>query len=192
MKPAMVFVLGVAVGAGAALLPKLARHIHEHLHGGRQENAPETAGAVAHTEEKFEFEANGTMEEVAPLFGAEKERVWAPDWNPRFVWPAEAADREGMVFTVAHGHMKSVWVNTALDFSGGRIQYAYVIPGAMATVITIRLTPEGERTHVAVKYDRTALSADLNGHVEEMAEEDAKSGPYWEKQINEYLSKPKQ
>ena len=189
MKPAMLFVLGVVVGAGAVMLPNVMHHIHAHLAHG---NTAGNAGEVAHTEKTFEFDANAPAVVVAPLFGAAKERDWAPDWNPKFVWPTDATDREGMVFTVAHGHKTSIWTNAAFDPQGGHIQYIYVIPGAMVTVITIRLTPEGERTHVAVKYDRTALSADLNGHVEEMAEEDAKSGPYWEKQINEYLSKPKQ
>jgi hypothetical protein len=145
----------------------------------------------AHTEEHFEFTAHGTMEEVAPLFGAEKEKVWAAGWDPQFVHPMPAADEAGMVFTVAHSHARSVWVNTELDLKNGRVQYVYVIPDALVTVITLRLTPQGQQMHVAVEYDRTALSAEADGHVRHMAEQDRQAGSEWETQINRYLENGK-
>jgi hypothetical protein len=128
------------------------------------------------------------MSEVAPLFGAEKERVWAPGWDPQFIHPVPTADREGMVFTVKHDHLKAAWVNTAFDLRAGRMQYVYVIPDALVTVITIQLTPQGNQTRVDVAYDRTALSAEADAHVRHMAEGDRSSGPDWEKQINGYLA----
>ncbi|HUO33785.1 MAG TPA: hypothetical protein VMU43_02230 [Candidatus Acidoferrum sp.] len=191
MKTAGIFLLGLLVGAGAMMAPAVAHHLLEHWLAAHRGNAGLGAGELAHTEEKFEFVANGPMTEVAPLFGASKERVWAAGWNPQFVWPGEETDREGMVFKVAHGHMKSIWVNTALDLQGGRIQYAYVIPGAMATVITLELTAQGEKTHVAVEYDRTALDGEMNAHVQQMAAEDAKSGPEWEREVSAYLVRQK-
>ena len=39
-------------------------------------------------------------------------------------------------------------MNTQLDLRNGVIQYVYVIPGALATVITLKLTPRGGQTHV--------------------------------------------
>jgi len=192
MKTAGIFILGLLVGAAAMAAPAALHHLHEHWLGAQGGNAGMAPGEVAHTEERFDFVANGPMADVAPLFGAEKEKVWSKNWEPKFVWPAEAMDREGMVFKVAHGSMKSVWVNTAYDTAGGRIQYVYVVPGAMACVITLGLTAQGDKTHVAVEYERTALDAELNEHVKELAEEDAKSGPYWEKAVNEYLSRQKE
>jgi hypothetical protein len=129
------------------------------------------------------------MEQVAQLFGAEKERVWAPGWDPHFIHPVPASDEQGMVFAVAHGHLKSVWVNTEFDPKSGRIQYVYVIPDALVTMITIRLTPEGNQTRIEVEYDRTALSAEADAHVRHLAEQDRASGPDWEKQVNGYLQK---
>lgn len=187
MKPAVIFLLGLVVGAGAMLAPTALRHLHEHWLAGRGGNAGPRTGELAHTAEKFDFTANGPMASVAPLFGAAKERVWAKDWNPKFVWPGDETDREGMIFAVSHGHMKSVWVNTAFDLQGGKIQYVYVVPSAMATRITLRLEPQGDKTHVEVEYERTALDAGLNEHVKELGEEDAKSGPHWEKEVNDYL-----
>lgn len=189
MKLAIAFLLGAMVTAGGFLLPRLAQHVDAHFLSARSvRNASEQPGVPAHTEETFEFVANAPMDLVAPLFGAWKEREWSPEWSPQFVWPRDAADKRGMVFTIAHGHTHAVWVNTAYDLQGGRIQYAYVIPDAMVTLITLQLTPEGNRTHVAVEYDRTALSPELNAHVQRMAEADAKAGPEWEKQVNDYLA----
>ena len=145
-------------------------------------------GERAHSERTFEFLAEGPMSEVAPLFGAHKERAWAPDWDPCFIWPARAEDRPGMVFTVSGPHGTAVWVNTRFELQDGHVQYAYVLESAMSTLITLRITPRGERTHVAVSYRRTALKPHADAWVAHMAEQDAKAGDEWAAQINAYLA----
>jgi hypothetical protein len=94
-----------------------------------------------------------------------------------------------MVFTVAHHHLRSIWVNTELDLKDGRVQYVYVIPDVLVTVITLRLKPEGNQTLIEVHYDRTALTPEADAHVQEMAKQDHDSGPEWRNQINQYLEK---
>lgn len=188
MKAAWLFVLGVACGVTVAMAPKVAAHLHGALRLGHSDRQGQGA-TRAHKEEKFAFVARATMEHVAPLFGAEKERVWAPGWDPQFIHPLPAEDKEGMVFAVKHHHMRSVWVNTQFDLKGGRIQYAYVIPEALVTLITLKLTAEGNQTRVEVEYDRTALSEEADAHVRQMGEQDHSSGPEWEKQVNEYLER---
>jgi hypothetical protein len=152
--------------------------------------APVGARAVcerAHSDCTFEFVAEGPMSEVAPLFGAHKERVWAPGWNPCFIWPARAEDRLGMVFTVSGRYGTAVWVNTRFEPQDGHVQYACVLENAMSTLITLRITPRGEHTHVAVSYRRTALQPQADAWVARMAEMDAKAGEEWATQINAYL-----
>jgi hypothetical protein len=127
------------------------------------------------------------MARVAPLFGADRERVWAPGWAPRFLHPATAADQEGMVFAVRHGHSDAVWVNTRLDLTAGVVQYVYVLPERLATQITLHLAPDGARTQVEVTYARTALRAAANAHVDALAAHDRAAGPEWAQQINDYL-----
>jgi hypothetical protein len=188
MKAHWMFALGVTAGVVAVMTP---RHLMPFNNAYSPIRLSVSAVALAHTEEKFEFVAKGPMKAVGPLFGAERERDWAPEWNPEFVFPTPAADVRGMVFTVKHGDLNATWVNTAFDLNVGRVQYAYVIPEKMVTLITIQLTPQGSSTHVAVEYERTALSADANEHVRHLAENDGKAGPEWEKQINEALEKVK-
>jgi hypothetical protein len=141
----------------------------------------------AHSERTFEFLAQAPLSEVAPLFGAHRERVWAPNWDPRFIWPAPAEDRPGMVFTVSGAHGTAIWVNTCFELETGRVQYAYVLDNAMTTLITLRLTPRGEHTHVAVSYERTALHPRADAWVACMADQDARAGDEWSAQINAYL-----
>jgi hypothetical protein len=145
------------------------------------------AAPALHTRERFDFIANAEIEIAWPLFGADRERLWAPGWQPAFVWPEEPFDRQGMVFKVRHADATAVWVNTLLDRGAGRIQYVYVIPEVLVTVITLNLKARGSSTHVDVLYERTALDAAANGRVSAMAAQDRTAGTEWSRQINAYL-----
>jgi hypothetical protein len=186
MKGAWPFALGAMCGLALMALPRAAAHLHAPLHGGGSAKPGE---ARAHTEEKFVFTANAPMDQVVPLLGADKERVWAPGWDPQFVHPLPAVDKRGMVFTVTRDQRKSVWVNTEFDAEKGPVQYVYVIPETLITVITLQLTAVGDKTQVEVEYERTALSEEADDHVRHLAEGDRISGPDWEKQVNGYLGR---
>jgi hypothetical protein len=144
-----------------------------------------------HFRNDFSFVAQAPIEVAGPLFGADKERAWAPDWNPVFLWPQDAGDLSGMVFTVAHGDKTAVWVNTIFDLTAGRVQYVYVLPEVVATLVSVQLSPVGNSTHVEVTYERTALRPAAYDAVRQMAEGDAIAGPEWEHQINAYLTTPR-
>jgi hypothetical protein len=149
-----------------------------------------TSAGLAHTRTEFQFTVAAPLEQAAPLFGADEERNWSPEWNPQFLYPRPAHDRPGMVFKVMHGEREAIWVNTAFDLAAGHIQYAYVLNGAMATMIDIHLTREGaQKTGVSVVYERTALIPEANDHVQHFATGDEKAGKQWEDAINGYLSK---
>src|SRR5579863_1084399 len=122
-----------------------------------KQNSPTAAesapAALTHARTEFHFTADASLENVAPLFGANEERKWSPDWNPQFLFPQPAHDQPGMVFKIMHGQHEAVWVNTAFDLAAGHIQYAYILNDAMATLIDIHLTREGaQKTGVAVVY----------------------------------------
>ena len=143
---------------------------------------------LLHTREQFSLVANAPFEVAWPLFGADKERVWAPDWEPVFLWPEKAFDQEGMVFMIRHGANKAIWVNTMFDRAARRIQYVYVIPDVVVTLITLILTPNGHSTAVDVTYERTALAAAANESVRKMAVSDRVAGKEWSRQINGHLN----
>jgi len=152
-----------------------------------QTTSAERPQKLLHTHEQFEFVADAPVNVAFPLFGAKGERAWAPGWDPAFVWPADATDRAGMVFRISHGDHAAIWVNTVFDPAANRVQYVYVIPDVVVTVITLNLAPIGQSTHVSVSYERTALSSGAEELVRHMALNDSKSGPDWAEQINGYL-----
>jgi hypothetical protein len=143
--------------------------------------------AAVHTREQFEFVVEAPLDVAWPLFGADAERAWAPDWHPAFIWPATATDQEGMVFKVVQGGHTAVWVNTVFDRAANRIQYVYVIPDLVVTVIMLKLRQTGPSTHVAVTYERTALADAAGAVVMQMAGRDKLAGPQWARQINNHL-----
>jgi len=154
-----------------------------HLH---RRNAP----GSARERSQFEFVAHGSYAQVFPLFGAAKERAWAgKDWDPTFIYPKPPNDVEGAVFTIQHGHATTVpWVNTAFDMKSGHVQYVYVIPDMLITLIDIHIAPQdSQNTKVDVVYERTALTAGGNDRVRRMAESDRRAGAEWAQQINGYL-----
>ncbi len=170
-------VISVLVLAGIAMLA------FHHLRSRRTLNGP-----LVHVENGFEFTAHGPYSNVAPLFGAFAERAWADHWNPEFLYPSPARDTLGEVFTVAHGHLRSTWVNTAFDLETGHIQYVYVIPDAQAVLIDIHLEEkDSSTTDVKVVYQRTALNPDLNVHVTKLGDEDRNMGKEWETAIDNYF-----
>jgi hypothetical protein len=154
-----------------------------HFHSRR-----DSAGPVVHVENGFEFVAHGPYKIVAPLFGASAERVWAEGWNPMFRYPSPERDTFGEVFTVAHSHLKSVWVNTALDLETGHVQYVYVIPDAQAVLIDIHLhEKDPSNTGVKVVYQRTALNPSFNAHVTKLGNDDRNMGNEWQTSIDGFL-----
>ncbi|HMH27701.1 MAG TPA: hypothetical protein VK580_03905 [Steroidobacteraceae bacterium] len=142
---------------------------------------------LLHTREQFSLVANAPFEIAWPLFGADKERAWAPDWEPVFLWPEKAFDKEGMVFIIRQGAKNAVWVNTVFDRTAKRIQYVYMIPDVVITVITLLLTSHGDSTAIDVIYERTALAAAANEIVNDMAMRDRVAGSDWSRQINTHL-----
>lgn len=169
-------ILGLAVAARCA---------------GQDTKAPATSAALTHLSNSFEFTVHASPNVVAPLFGAHLERVWAEGWNPQFVYPDPPQDTAGAVFTVNHGGLTSTWITTIFDPANGHVQYAYFIPGAMVTMIDIRVAPSAsdKDTHVKVAYERTALSAEANDHVRQLGDSDRQSAGHWQTAIEGYLKK---
>jgi hypothetical protein len=148
--------------------------------------APETCAHVVNT---FRFEVAVPMAKVAPLFAPEAERSWAGEnWNPVFAYPQPGADVQGAVWTLKHGDVDSVWVNTIFDVPGGRMQYVAVVGNHFAMTVDVHVTALNEQhTAVEVTYARTALDPSANPHVTKLGERDRESGPEWQRSIETAL-----
>lgn len=143
-----------------------------------------------HTQSSFELIVHASFAETAPLFGPEGERVWAgKHWDPQFLYPQPAHDSEGAVFTVKHGPVTAVWVNTRFDIEARHFQYVYFLSNLMVTTIDVRFTSLGpDTTRVNVTYTRTAIAPEGNEHVQAMSEGDKSAGGEWQRSIDRYLA----
>jgi hypothetical protein len=151
---------------------------------------PKTSMAI-HRRTEFTFDINASFETVVPLFGADKERLWAEEWNPQFVHPQPANDEAGAVFTTRTGD-SSVWINTVYDRKHGHIQYACFASEGMATLIDIHVQKRSATgTRAIVVYERTALQPEANEYVNRQADSDATKGTEWEAAMQSYLRRGK-
>lgn len=146
-----------------------------------------------HTEISFNLIVRASYAETAPLFGPEGERGWAgKHWDPRFIHPQPACDREGAVFTIEHGSLQATWVITAFDVEGRHFQYVYFLPDLLVTTIDVRFKAlDGGSTQVLVSYARTALSAEGNAQVATLTKGDRNAGQEWQRAIDNYLVRHK-
>jgi hypothetical protein len=152
---------------------------------------PSLAGGetpVAHVRTEFQFPLEAPFEKVFPLFGALGEKAWAgSEWNPRFLHPETPRDVPGMVFTTEHGGHHATWVNTAFDAGSGHAQYVSIVDGALVTVVDVQVARRSPGVLVTVVYERTALRAELNSHVQGLAEGDRRFAKEWEEALRAVL-----
>ena len=150
--------------------------------------------APAHTVARFSFSVAAPFARVAPQFGPVAERAWGdPEWDPHFLYPQPGKDVAGAVFTLQHGQMNSVWVNTRYDSAAGRMQYVYIVAGAMVCVIDVTLTAvDPMHTSVDVTYTRTALDSGAQSRgLFISVSKIAKSGPEWRQHVEHALGMDK-
>src|SRR6266404_3450830 len=144
-----------------------------------QAAAARAAGAAALEQrtQSFTIMLNGAVADATAFFGPVREAEWSPTWTPRFIHPAEGAQREGVVFTTTSADGKyRLWLLTAYDVKGGRVEYVFVVPGFMANQIKIQVIPNGEgQCKAKITYRHSALSPEGNKEV-------AKLDMHWAKQ----------
>ncbi len=161
---------------------------------GFSQPASPAPAPLFHVRTSFDLVVHASYAETAPLFGPEGERAWAgKHWDPHFVHPQPAHDEEGAVFTVQHGPLSVVWVNTLFDIEARHFQYVYFMTDVMVTTIDVHFKPLGkDSTQVNVVYTRTAVTLEGNEHVAEMSDGDKRAGKEWQQQIDAYLAGRKQ
>lgn len=171
MKPALTLAATALIGASAL---------------GQSTHSQE----LAHTQTAFDILVLLPYAQAAPLFGPEGERPWAgKHWNPQFLYPRPAHDQQGAVFTVQHGPVTAVWVNTVFDLEARRFQYVYFIPGIMVTTIDVKFDPADNSTKIHVVYTRTALTSEGNEHVAQFTANDKSAGQDWQQALDDYLAR---
>ncbi len=173
------------------------RHVRQALAMGVLSLAAAQAAAGQenrmHTETTFDVSVHAPYPETAKLFSPEGERAWAgKHWDPQFVHPVPASDKQGAVFTISHGAMNAVWVIAQHDLEARHFQYVYFIADLMVTTIDVRFrVVDSDTTAVTVTYARTAVTPEGDAHVKTMSEGDRTAGKEWQQAIDAYLKSGK-
>jgi hypothetical protein len=152
----------------------------------RSEEAP-----LLHAERRFAVHLDAAPDRAFPLFDPIGEREWAPNWDPKMIFPAVGSSpAKGWVFTTSDKDGDEIWVVTSYDAQNAFISYVAILPGQVVTEIEVRVQKQGENKSIAeVKHRRTALSQDGNHMVNALSENAAGHAAHWERAINEALRK---
>jgi hypothetical protein len=107
--------------------------------------------------------------EALRLFTPEGERLWAPDWEPRYLHPPDGSATPGMVFTTGHGGEETLWTLTRHEPEMGAIEYVRVTPGSRMGTVRVQCSEAPDGTRVTVTYALTALSDEGNTKLRSLA-----------------------
>jgi hypothetical protein len=136
---------------------------------------------------------NAPLGKVFPLFGALREKEWAPDWQPEVIYATDGSIEERMVFKTQSHHEQepdSTWIVAQYRPEQSFIEYIVFAPERVWWItIQCHEGVVGETTEATITYTYTGLSEDGNAKnaqaLEMMFRHDLKD---WEDQINQYLA----
>ena len=114
------------------------------------------------------FDVAAPIELVFPLFDAQHEAEWAPDWRYTPREPQPFRTIRNAVFEVPHNaafedpqaQSPELWVVLEFDAGAHRVEYLAVHGRHFVRRVTVTCQPHGRETRVSVRYDLTALDAD--------------------------------
>lgn len=146
--------------------------------------------ASNHVERTATIKLRGAPDAVFPLFGPDREREWAAQWEPEAIYPERVVAEEGAVFRTRHGG-EAIWVVNRYNERKRVVEYTNFRHENRVTCIRISVSgdPDNADWSVAsVTYSLTALSENgaqivahmSESHYEVMMEE-------WEREINAIL-----
>lgn len=143
------------------------------------------------------FEVAKPASEVFPLYGAEEEKKWAPDWNPDWLYPDNETAKNAMpqkdwIFKVGGGHGHGdpqIWTVREYDPQKLYVEYYAVNPGITAYSIKVRVSSNSSTSSTTkVTYLFTSLSEKGNKVVNSKNQETFKKEiEVWEKFIDYYF-----
>lgn len=135
---------------------------------------------------------HASAERVFPLLCPVREAEWLDGWTYELLRSESGLAEEGCVFrTATPGEPETIWIVTRHEPEAGRVEFARVTAGLVATRLTVRVQPAGENeSSVRVTYEFTATSPDGERLVASRHSETAfrTSPEWWERSMNHFLA----
>lgn len=129
---------------------------------------------------------------VFPLLCPVREAEWLDGWTAEVLRSRSGLVEEGCVFrTTFPGEPETVWIVTRHEPAEGRVEFARVTAGLVATWLRVRVQPDGDsRSRVEVAYEFTPTSPEGESHVARHHSEEAFriAVAWWERSMNHFLA----
>ena len=132
-------------------------------------NAITDASAVR-VEQQGSFELAIAAEKAFPLFSAEGERLWVPDWNPTPVFPVDTVVRwqTDAVWTIVREGELLTWWTVEVDRENLRADYVH-FSTSRAVRVTVQVEAKSQNAcRVNVAYRITATTPEGEHHVRDV------------------------
>lgn len=125
------------------------------------------------------------------LFTPEGEKLWVPDWEPTYFYPANGELIEGLTWsTEEEDGETTLWAVVRVDHTAREVEYLRVTPGSRMGSVKVRFAGYGDGvTRVEMRYRMTGLSPEGNALLEEFDVEFDGMLEEWEDQISEHLGR---
>lgn len=115
------------------------------------------------------FEIAQPVEKLFPLFSAEGERLWVPDWNYENIMGSTELHEDYIFLTNNHDHASTnaIWLVKKYEPENYLVQFYKVEPEDKVGIITVQCTQtDNSHTQVKVTYEYIGLSASGNKFIE--------------------------
>ena len=124
------------------------------------------------------FHLDAPCAQVFPLFTAQGEKVWAPDWDPEMLGGDTA---RGSVFRTRHAESETVWIVTDYQPDHYRASYARLVQGSNMGLVDVACHEDSGGSSVSVRYTLTGLSKEGDAFVRKFL-----SDPHYTRFIEEW------
>lgn len=137
------------------------------------------------------FQISQNIDVLFPLFSAEGEKLWVPNWNYEQVMQGTELHEDYIFLTEAHDYAstKAIWLVKTFEPDAHLVQFYKVEPEDKVAIITVACTELGsEQTQVEVRYEYVGLSSKGNAFIAHYTPEQYKSYiDEWERLLISYF-----
>jgi hypothetical protein len=138
---------------------------------------------------QFVQKINAAPSVVHALICPVKEAEWLEGWDYELIFSQSGLAEYGCVFTSQSAGEETIWLITKRDDVRCETEFARIIPGSRAALVTVSIQDSGHQTsRVTIRYTITALTAAGNQFIDNFTEENfTKDMRFWEATMNHYL-----
>ena len=139
-----------------------------------------------------EFQISQSANKLFPLFSAEGEKLWVPDWDYENIMGTTELCEDYVFLTKNHDHgsTDAIWLVKKYEPESYLVQFYKIEPGDKVGIVTVQCYKKAEElTQVQVSYEYIALTKKGRNFVEAFTQvEYEKFIAEWKELLDEYYA----